>query len=361
MKGEIGTHTRLQTLFFRTAFEYDSEMNRTRSIFLFSQDRKAQFRMEVLEFHKKWGTKVTKDAYKVSKATIYRWKKKFRLSLGRLDSLIPLSTVPKNKRVMLLNPKIVDYISSLRDQYGHLGKEKIKPLLDEFCMENSLKPISVSTIGRVIKKKKLALTARRIYHDPTGKCAHRKLSYKQHIKHSPKGTDLGYLEIDTLFQFVSGLKSYVLNAVDIKLKFQFSYAYTNLSSETARNFFKKLEQVYPIPNGIKIVQTDNGLEFQGLFDSYLKEKGITHLFIYPRCPKVNGYIERANRTLREEFLDLHLDSTALSLPKLNRELMDYLVWYNTKRVHKALRNVSPINYLLKISPESQMYWTHTFP
>jgi transposase InsO family protein len=39
-----------------------------------------------------------------------------------------------------------------------------------------------------------------------------------------------------------------------------------------------------------------------------------------------------------------------------------LVWYNTKRVHKALGNVSPINYLLKmLLPESHMYVTYTLP
>ena len=44
--------------------------------------------------------------------------------------------------------------------------------------------------------------------------------------------------------------------------------------------------------GIKVVQTDNGSEFLGVFDKYLKERGIEHKFTYPRCPKINGYIER---------------------------------------------------------------------
>ncbi|MBI4974130.1 IS3 family transposase, partial [Candidatus Roizmanbacteria bacterium] len=44
----------------------------------------------------------------------------------------------------------------------------------------------------------------------------------------------------------------------------------------------------------------------------------------------------------------------------NSRLIDYLLWYNTKRVHKALGNVTPINYLLQVLPqESQMYVTYT--
>ena len=41
--------------------------------------------------------------------------------------------------------------------------------------------------------------------------------------------------------------------------------------------------------------------------------------------------------------------------------MDYLVWYNTKRVHKSLGNILPIDYLLKILPkEPHLYMTYKF-
>ena len=115
-----------------------------------------------------------------------------------------------------------------------------------------------------------------------------------------------------------------------------------------------------IQNGIKIIQTDNGLEFMGNFDNYLKRKNIRHLFIYPRCPKINAYVERANRTLQEEFIEGHEEYALEGIDEFNSRLIDYLVWYNTKRVHKSLGNVSPINHLLKILPqESQRYVGYT--
>jgi len=40
--------------------------------------------------------------------------------------------------------------------------------------------------------------------------------------------------------------------------------------------------------------------------------------------------------------------------------MEYLIFYNTKRVHKGLGNLSPIDYVLKYYPESQMYVTRTY-
>lgn len=316
--------------------------------------------MEVLEFTKKWGTKAAIDAYKVSRPSIFRWKKALRDSQGLLESLIPKSRAPHSKRVMRVDPRVIEFISSLREDHPRLGKEKIKPLLDQYCQEQKMDKISISKIGRIIKKHHLFFQkAGRYYHNPEGGFAKRHISYKTRIKFSPKVTDVGYLEIDTITKFITGLKLYVFNAVDIKLKFQFSYAYRNLSSSTSLDFFKKLEEVYPVQSGVKTVQTDNGLEFHGEFHQYLVKKEINHVFIYPRCPKINGFIERANRTLSEEFLEGHLDTALSSIPELNHELVDYLIWYNTRRVHKSLGNVSPIDYLLKISPESQMYWTHT--
>ncbi len=351
---------KIQSFFFRTPLEYDPGMNHTRSIFKFSQDKEAQFRMEVLEFAKKWGLKAAIDAYKVSRPTIFRWRKTLSASTGLLESLIPKSRAPINRRTMRVDPRVVAFITALREDHPRLGKEKIKPILDDFCRQENLVSISISKIGRIIKKHQLFFPkAGRYYHSPEGGFAKRHVSYKTKVKVSPKVTDVGYIEIDTITRFIASLKIYVFNAVDIKLKFQFSYAYKNLSSATSLDFFKKLETVYPLQNGIKTIQTDNGLEFLGDFHQYLTRKTINHVFIYPRCPKINGFVERANRTLSEEFLEAHLDTALLSLADLNHELMDYLIWYNTRRVHKSLGNVSPINYLLKISPESQMYWTHT--
>ncbi|WP_231938339.1 hypothetical protein [Caldimicrobium thiodismutans] len=55
---------------------------------------------------------------------------------------------------------------------------------------------------------------------------------------------------------------------------------------------KKFQEVCPFK--IRGVKTDNGSEFLGEFDRYLKEEGIRHYFNYPRFPKGNGYVERFN-------------------------------------------------------------------
>jgi len=147
--------------------------------------------------------------------------------------------------------------------------------------------------------------------------------------------------------------------VDINTRFDFSYAFKSKNSRNTVKFFKKLEEVYPKRNGIITVQTDNGSEYLGEFDKYLKNKKIKHLFIYPGCPRINGYIERENRTVQEEFLSYHLILLSEDIRQFNSKLIDYLVWYNTKRPHKGLNNLTPIGFLLKYNLESQMYVTYT--
>ncbi len=360
MKGSLGVSTSYQDLFMDTPL-YNGRMRRSiRSVLFFSKSQMAETRLKIIEFHGKYGTRATVEAFEISKPTIYRWKKTLKDNLGRLESLVPASRSPKRKRVMNTNFKIIEFIKSLREQYGHLGKEKIKPLLEEYCLKENIKSISESTIGKVIKRHNLYSKSRRIYHNPLHRHSKARLSYKLKVKKSPKPIGVGYIEIDTIVKFIHGIKLYILNAVDVNLKFQFSYGYIRLNSQNSLDFMRKLELVYPILNKIHTIQTDNGLEFMGDFDDYLKRKNIKHLFIYPRCPKINGFVERANRTLQEEFINGHEEYALDGIDEFNSRLMDYLVWYNTKRVHKSLNNVSPINHLLKIlPPESQMYVTYT--
>ena len=122
--------------------------------------------------------------------------------------------------------------------------------------------------------------------------------------------------------------------------------YTSDSSNSL-DFLKKLELVYPLKNTIYTIQTDNGLEFLGEFDRYLKEKNIKHLFIYPRCPKINAYIERANRTLQDEFIDDNEYLVLESIDDFNSHLIDYLLFYNTKRPYYSLNNQTLIDFMLK--------------
>ena len=95
-----------------------------------------------------------------------------------------------------------------------------------------------------------------------------------------------------------------------------------------------------------------------------KKKNIKHVFIYPRCPKINAYIERQNRTLQDEFIDSNESLVLLSTYEFNEKLIDYLIWYNCQGPHKSLNNLSPIDFIVKhylknYPKECKMYVTYT--
>jgi len=326
----------------------------------FSKDEVAQERLKIIEFYKEHGEKTTKEAFGVNRKTVFVWKKRLKESGNSLASLIPTSTTPKTQRRMTTNPNIVSEIRKLREKYPRLGKEKIKPLLNKYCLKEGLTPISISTIGKVIKRNNFFFQkSGKIYHNPNSGWAKNKAkrAKRNRIKYAPKPNTVGYLEMDTILRFVDGIRYYFYCAVDVKGKFAFALPYKHLNSQNTVDFFKKIEYVFPFP--IKTVQTDNGLEFLGDFEDYLKKRNILHVFIYPRCCRINGVVERFNKTIQENFIDNNLD--IIHNPKLfTRKLIDYLLFYNTERVHDAHGNLkSPMDYLISEGVMSKMSATHT--
>ena len=125
------------------------------------------FRIKVIEFFEEYNIKTTTDAFKISKTTLYRWRKKYLDSNKDPRSLLKQSTIPKNTRTSNTHWMLVEEIKSLRKEYGRLGKEKIKPLLDQFAMEQSLSSISTSTVGKELRRVKLTSHSR-VYYKANG-------------------------------------------------------------------------------------------------------------------------------------------------------------------------------------------------
>jgi putative transposase len=66
----------------------------------------------------------------------------------------------------------------------------------------------------------------------------------------------------------------------------------------------QLNEVYGIPKAIRL---DNGPEMTSeAFIEWAKAKGIELLFIQPGKPNQNAFVERVNRSSREEVLDANL-------------------------------------------------------
>lgn len=309
-------------------------------------------RAKVLSFWRKHGLAATRDAFGISRATLFRWKKQLR----------PKSRARHSQSRRVIPAAIEREILRLRTLHPHLGKEKIQKLLTSVCQTNGLPIPSISTVGRYLtdlKERKLLS-----HRTPTSYYARTDEFRRKHSLRQPKKRKKGYeiqeagdlLELDTVVTFRNGLRRYTVTAVDVKSRFAFAWNYSSHSSRAAKDFFTKLQSV--VPFSIKAVQTDNGSEFLDEFRTLLEKQEVTHFFNYPNRPQWNGHVERFNRTIQEEFLSWHTESLVEDLPTCNQKLMDYLLWYNGSRPHYALGQIPPMVFLFPAG-QSQSGWTHT--
>lgn len=353
---KTGTSSHLKGILGTITFT-EGVINMVSSLRRFGRNEVAQERLKIINFYVKYGEAETKEAFGVGRKTIFVWKKRLGLSQGKITSLVPISTKPIKARGMQTDPRILGFIKALRENHPRLGKEKIKPILDEYCKLKVVNSISVSTIGKVIKRNKLFYQKTgKMYHNTASKYLKRTKTKRMRIRYSPKHKDLGHLQMDTILRFQDGIKYYFYTAIDVRGKFAFCLPRRTLTSSNTLDFYQKLIQV--IPYKIKSVQTDNGLEFLGFFDAYLEKQNIPHIFTYPRCPKINGVVERFNRSLQEEFIDhnLHLIHTQKIF---SSKLADYLLFYNCARIHKSLGNQTPMAYLIQKGVMSEKSVTYT--
>jgi transposase InsO family protein len=324
----------------------------------FGESEVAQQRMKIIKFYESYGEAAAREAFGTDRKLISRWRRRLREEDGKLTALIPRSTRPRKVRTSAVPLEVIGYVRQLRKDHPRLGKEKIKPLLDKYCRQHGLALVSVSTIGNIIKRHKLFFQkAGRIYHDPSSHWAQKPKGEKRiKVKRCPKPLEFGHIQSDTVERFTDGLRDYFYNAMEIKSRFALSLNYSELSSRNMEDFYERFQAVYP--GEIKNWQSDNGGENRGNFDAALKRDGIPHLFSYPRCPKINAYIERYNRTLQEEFIDNHLDLIH-DKELFHQKLADYLIFYNTQRIHKGLQNKTPVDYLIEQGVLSQKCLTYT--
>jgi len=318
---------------------------------------KAEERVRILTFWHKHGDAATKEAFTVSRPTLFRWQRVLKASSGRLTSLVPKSTAPKNRRKRII-PKPVEELILKERTMEKIGKEKLALLLKE----DGIATISSSTVGRMLddlkKQGKLKNPKKLSFSGRTGKLVERKIRRYQ-PKLRSKGHEGHLAKADTIVRFTNGIKRYILTAIDLETKFAFAYGYVSHSSKTAADFMRTFKSVAPL--SLTHVQTDNGSEFKNHFEIFCGKEGITHFLTYPRSPKMNAEVERFNRTLSEAFIAKHRMLLAYDLPHFNRALMDWMLWYNTRRPHWSIGLLSPLRYIVSQLPaeQSHMLWTST--
>lgn len=319
----------------QTYIQYLRLMKTLDSCLKFDTSDPAKSRLHILEYYYKHGLRLTMDAFGVKKSTLYDWKKALEGSKGRLISLVPKSTRPYHSRRMTTDWRLVEFIKQMRQDRGNVGAHIIKPFLDTYAQEIGIKSLARATIEKVIKRRHFTFEERQ-----TKK--HQPKFQKLRTRKSPKVKKVGYIQMDSITVYINQEKFLFMSVIDVLSKFALVKRVKALSSVNARIVFQEYCQLCPYP--VRKVQTDNGSEFLGKFHDYLEEHHIPHIFIYPKSPKINGVVERFNRTVQEECIN-RTDEIYYDLAAFDGKLQKYNHWYNTDRPHHALKYVSPVQFI----------------
>src|SRR5205823_3575638 len=82
-----------------------------------------------------------------------------------------------------------------------------------------------------------------------------------------------------------------------------------------------------LPFSVRALQIDGGSEFKGAFEEFCRDRQLQLFVLPPRSPKLNGRVERIQRTFDEEFYQC-TDAEARVGP-LGTALREYEAVYNT--------------------------------
>jgi len=322
---------------------YTAWMKKVTSITACADSETARYRLRVISYYREFGLKASLAAFPVKRSTLFLWQQTLKKSGGRLASLIPRSSRPLRVRRMKTSPLVLAEICRLRREHYRLGKKKLYPLVKRYCLSLGFNYPAVSTIGKIINRSHIFFDKPTSgYHDPERKrpCFRK----KERVKHAPKPTRGGWVQLDTVETRIGSVRRYTITAIDIHLKVAYAQTFKTKSAKNTLLVFNVLQSVLPVT--IHTVQTDNGKEFEGVFDHHCSRQFIRHLWTYPNCPKINGVIERFNRSLQEEWLDMYQDE--LIDPELaNRHLAEYLWFYHNDRIHEGLGDRTPADVLGK--------------
>lgn len=87
-----------------------------------------------------------------------------------------------------------------------------------------------------------------------------------------------------------------------------------------------------------MLQSDHGSEFSSWFTEQVGVLGLAHRHSRVRKPSDNGHVERFIRTLQEECLS----KIPQTLRVYQREIPEYLQYYNNERLHLGLQLKTPL-------------------
>ena len=313
----------------------------------------AHKRLTLLQLAEKLGN-VSKACrmHKVSRTQFYEYKRSFQTH--GLDGLIDKPPIPGSHPSQLPETTIKQIID-LSLKHPAFGQQRIA---DQLALEGLV--VCPTTVRNVWLKADLETKYKRLLQlEEKAMAKGFKLTEQQirllekanpefaerHVKSDYPGQLLCQ---DTFY--VGRLKGvgriYLQAVVDTYGSFAFGKLYTSKRQETTADML--YDRVLPFYQShdlpVQAILTDNGTEYKGrpmihLYEIFLELNDIEHRTTKVATPRTNGFVERFNRTVLDEFFRTAFRKKLFeSLEALQKDLDEWLTYYNHERPHRGYRN-----------------------
>ena len=255
-----------------------------------------------------------------------------------LKTLQDRSSRPKRCRRPTWTSEEIEAVRKLRDRFPLWGKMKLAKVLRRKGLN-----LSPSRVGRILAYLKRSGRLK----EPLRLVRSRRRQWKrQYAVRKPKGYIVGepgdLVQIDTMdVRPEPGIVLKQFTTVDVISRWSVPTIASNATAGLATRALKALLERTPFT--VRGIQIDGGSEFMAEFEEECKRRGLKLFLLPPRSPKLNGAVERLNRTCREEFYNC---STATpTIAGFTPELRAWEDVYNHIRPHQALDYLTPAEFL----------------
>lgn len=260
------------------------------------------------------------DIFGISRKTYYKWYRHDH-GLGS-HAYKSRSSHPHTK----LTPRIRVLVVTAKEKYNY-GPEKMRIYLEA---EAGIK-VSTTAIYKFFKKKCLIRKPQKkqAWYTPLRE-PYRAVKPGENVQ-----LDLKYVP------GWDGTWHYQYRFIDTVTNLQYATEALMRDARSTIEALRGAERSFPF--AITGIQTDNGGEFRGVFHAYLVRRGIAHRYIPKRSAPWNGKVERANRSVDDEYY--------LNAGRPWKRLSEYTRWYNHERPHlgKGMHGLTPYQKFLSFS------------
>ena len=266
-----------------------------------------------------WSVRDATRHFGFTHSAVVKWLARVKY-LPQNSQLIPTRSSRPEHSPNALDPVIVRRILDLRAERDQCAE------IIHWRLEQESIIVSVSSVKRVLRRHGISKYSK----------------WKKWHQYPPRPLPErpGFLiEIDAVHEGMPSdrLSAYAL--IDVCSRWGYAEPELRVNSLTTTRFVRSA--IRQAPFVFKTIQTDYGSEFSKWATKIIEHDGMEHRHTRVRTPTDNGHVERFIRTLQDECLH----RIPRDLRVWQKEIPEFIRYYNTERPHMGLNFKTPIQII----------------